>query len=157
METRTEAPSLRYHHAHFGWPNALAALTVVGVVIVAGGPEALRSLPPIVPVVAAIVLTALTVFSRMDTVVTHEYIRVSFLPGWPRRTIALSRIRSARRVRTSWLWGWGIRLTHRGWLWNASGVQGVEIALEGGGRLRVGSDDVDGLLAALEAAGVRRA
>ncbi len=155
MNPRTEASSVRYHHTQFGWPSALAALGVVGVVMLAAATGGIGALPPILPVILAIVLTALTVFSRMDTVVTAEHLRVSFLPGWPRRTIPLSRIQSVRRVRTSWLWGWGIRLTHRGWLWNVSGLEGVELALEGGGRLRVGTDDVDGLLAALNEAGAR--
>jgi len=155
MNPPAEAPWVRYHHTQFGWPNALAALGVVGVVVLVAGIEGVQALPPVFLGIVGVVLVALSIFSRLDTMVTDEEFRLAFRPGWPRRVIPLTRIRGVHRVHTSWFWGWGIRLTHRGWLWNVSGLEGVEFLLEGGQRLRVGSDDVDGLLTALEAAGVR--
>jgi hypothetical protein len=146
-----------YRHTQFGWPSGLAFLGVVGVVVIAasatGGED---GLPPVFFAIVAVVLGALGIFSRMHTEVTDRQLRVAFRPGWPRRTIPLDRIRSARPVRSSWLWGWGVRLTHRGWLWNVSGLTGVELEFQGGGRFRIGTDDPGGLLEALAAEGVRR-
>jgi hypothetical protein len=52
-------------------------------------------------------------------------------------------------VRTPWYYGWGIRLTPYGWLWNVSGTGGVELRFEDGGRFRVGSDEPDRLADAI--------
>ncbi len=48
-----------------------------------------------------------------------------------------------------WWWGWGIHLTPRGWLYSVAGLDAVEIALHKGKTLRISSDDVIGLMHAL--------
>lgn len=148
--------SALYRHTQFGWPIALAVAAVLGVlgfvlVVVEPGDR----VPAGFLAVAGVVIGVLWAFSRLLTEVTPDQLRVAFRPGWPRRTIPLDHIRSARAVRTAWYWGWGIRLTPRGWLWNVSGLSGVEIELDGGKRFRVGTDDPDGLLRALVGEGVR--
>jgi hypothetical protein len=45
--------------------------------------------------------------------------------------------------------GWGIRITTRGMLYNVSGRDAVEIRLDDGRRFRLGTDDPNGLVAAL--------
>jgi len=74
---------------------------------------------------------------------------VFFGPGLIRRRIPLRRIREVRVVRTPWYYGWGIRLTPTGWLWNVSGLDGVEVQFDDGHRFRVGSDEPNRLSEAL--------
>ncbi|MDY7014940.1 MAG: hypothetical protein SVX43_15355 [Cyanobacteriota bacterium] len=43
-------------------------------------------------------------------------------------------------VKNPWYYGWGIRLTPRGWLFNVSGLDAVEISLNSGRHFRIGTD-----------------
>ena len=43
-------------------------------------------------------------------------------------------------VRNKWYWGWGIRLTPHGWLFNVSGLDAVELKLRNGKCVRLGCD-----------------
>ncbi len=61
----------------------------------------------------------------------------------------LDEIASATQVKNKWWYGWGIHYTPRGWLYNVSGMQGVEIELLNGKRFRLGTDDPKGLKEAL--------
>lgn len=103
----------------------------------------------IVSVVAAFIL--LSLFS-LTTVVSEDDVQVSFGIGLIRRRIALNRITSAEAVRNHWIYGWGIRWIPNGWLWNVSGLDGVELALVNGRRFRIGTDEPERLAAAIQGA-----
>jgi hypothetical protein len=77
---------------------------------------------------------------------------VAFGPGWPRRRLPAREVVAATPVQSPWWWGYGIRLTPQGWMWNIAGPHGVQLLLADGRRLRVGTDDPQGLCAALHAA-----
>jgi len=83
----------------------------------------------------------LALFSTLTVIVRDQAIEVFFGPGLIRRRIPLRRIREVREVRTPWYYGWGIRLTPYGWLWNVSGLGGVEVQFDDGRRFRIGSDE----------------
>lgn len=106
---------------------------------------------------AAVLMTVLVMtFSRLVVSVDGDAVRAAFGTGWPRRTVALADIAIVRRARTRWWHGWGIRWIPRGSLWNVRGFDAVELVLTTGGVVRVGTDDPDGLAAAIEAAaGIR--
>lgn len=55
-------------------------------------------------------------------------------------------IREAREVRSPWDYGWGIRLTSHGWLFNVSGFNAVELELKNNRKFRIGADDSQGLI-----------
>ena len=76
-------------------------------------------------------------------------VKLRFGVGLIRRTIPLGRIQAAARVRNRWWYGWGIHLTPHGWLWNVAGLDAVELRLEEGKVFRIGTDDPEGLEAAL--------
>jgi hypothetical protein len=75
-----------------------------------------------------------------------------FGPGLIRKSVPLDRVRHVEAVRTSALYGWGIRWTPRGWLYNVSGLGAVEVRLEGGKRFLLGTDHPEELVAAIHAA-----
>jgi hypothetical protein len=53
-------------------------------------------------------------------------------------------------VRNRWYYGWGIRITPRGWLYNVSGLDAVELALKNGKCVRIGSDEPHALARAID-------
>jgi hypothetical protein len=75
---------------------------------------------------------------------------IAGVAGW----VAVADIRRAAAIRTSPLWGWGLRLTPRGWLWNVSGLDAVEFEMTNGSRFAVGTDEPRALIAALQRGGV---
>jgi hypothetical protein len=51
-----------------------------------------------------------------------------------------------------WYYGWGIHLTPSGWLYNVSGFDAIELEMKNGKRHRIGTDDPQGLLQAIQQA-----
>lgn len=70
---------------------------------------------------------------------------------WPRR-FPLADIVDARLSPSSWVDGWGIRVTPEGMLYNVSGTGAVEIRMRSGTRVRLGSDEPDVLFRELQSA-----
>jgi hypothetical protein len=90
---------------------------------------------------AVIIGLAFVLFSTLTVIVRDQTVEVFFGPGLIRRRIPLDRIREVETVRTPWYYGWGVRLTPSGWLWNVSGLGGVELRFNDGSRFRIGSDE----------------
>ena len=78
-----------------------------------------------------------------------------FGPGWPRKTVRLADIAAAEVTRTTFLEGWGVHRTRRGWLYNVSGFDAVLLRLANGRTLMVGTDEPRRLKAAIERAQAR--
>ena len=81
----------------------------------------------------------------LTTVVSDDDVQVWFGVGLIRRRIALNRMTGAEALQNHWIYGWGIRWIPNGWLWNVSGLEGVELALVSGRRFRIGSDEPESL------------
>ena len=88
-------------------------------------------------------------FGSLTVEVTGEELKHWFGPGFWKKTYALQDIDTATQVRNSWIFGWGIRLTPHGWLYNVSGLDAVQIQLRSGRKFRMGTDDPQGLLEAI--------
>ncbi len=54
-----------------------------------------------------------------------------------------------------WYYGWGIRLTPQGWLWNVAGLDAVELTFSNGKKFRIGTDEPGKLLEALSGSHAR--
>ena len=88
-------------------------------------------------------------FSGLRTQVNSSHLKLSFGLGVIQKTIPRSKIFQAEAVRNSWWYGWGIRFTPHGWMWNISGLSAIQITYLNGKTFRIGTDDPDGLLIAL--------
>lgn len=97
-------------------------------------------------IVLAVVYTG---FLRLTVIVTRPEIRLAYTFGWPRRRIDRARIVSALPFRIPWWYGWGIRKTPKGWMWNVWGRSTVLVTLTDR-QFLVGTDDSEGLAAALD-------
>lgn len=90
-------------------------------------------------------------FYRLVVTVTEDAIQIRFGIGLIRKTIPLTSVVSAEPVRNRWWYGWGVRVYPKGWMFNISGLDAVELTLEKGPRFRIGTDDPVGLTGALRA------
>lgn len=92
------------------------------------------------------------VAARLTVVVDDAAVTSAFGWGWPRRRIDLAEIDTTAAVHNSWWYGWGLRKVPGGWMFNNSGRDAVELTLRSGKVFRIGTDQPDELLAALERA-----
>ncbi len=152
----TDPPTapLPYHHTQLGYPvlagMALGTLTQVRALLRdkrAGRPRRWLHVPGMLAFVAL-----MPAFSRLTVEVDDARVSIGFGCGLARRRFAVQTIGDARVVKTPWLAGWGIRLTPRGWLYNAWGRGAVQLDFADGGRFTIGSDEPEALLAAIELA-----
>ncbi len=135
-----------YRHTQVGWP-ILGSAVAVGVLAWTGlPPEAATAARLPLLLVAALVLL---VFSSLTVEVDGEAIRLRFGIGLVGKRIPLGDVKSWREVRNPWYSGWGIKLVPGGVLWNVSGFDAVELALAGGKRFRIGTDEPAALASAI--------
>jgi hypothetical protein len=140
----------RYLHLQRAWWT-MAILFPVGGVFVAAAVFG-ASLPAVARLamagVAALMAWVLITFSRLTVEVSNE-VNIYFGWGWPRKTFEPAQIDDVRTVRNPLWYGFGIRWIPKGWMWNVSGLDAVELTLRTGRVFRIGTDDPDGLLAAI--------
>lgn len=102
-------------------------------------------------IIVAIVLAAGILFATLTIEIDHDSLRWRFGPGLIRKHVRLSDIESVEPVRNRFWYGYGIRLTPQGWLYNVSGLDAVEVRLRSGKTFRLGTDEPDRLGAAITA------
>ena len=90
--------------------------------------------------VMLIIAVALVLFSSLTVIIWEEELEVRFGPGLIRKRFKLDDIESCKVVKNHWYYGWGIRLTPNGVLYNVSGLYAVEIKLRTGKQYRIGTN-----------------
>ena len=89
---------------------------------------------------------------RLTTMVDHQGVELQLWPLW-RRHLSFAEIRAAFARDYSPLWeygGWGLRLGWKGWAYNVSGKRGVQLELDRGLPVLIGSQHPEELIAAIE-------
>ena len=89
-------------------------------------------------------------FSSLTVTIEGGEVRHFFGPGFHRKAWPLHEIRTVKRIRTSVFSGWGIHWSTRGWLYNVSGFDAVQVEMWNGKHLCIGADEPAVLLHALE-------
>ncbi len=100
--------------------------------------------------VLLILLLCLFLFWSLNTEVTTDRLKVWFGSGIIRKEFRIEDIRKARIVRNRWYYGWGIKRTPFGWMFNVSGLDAVELELKNNRSFRIGTDEPQQLLMALQ-------
>jgi len=135
-----------YHHTQTGaalrWGLILPAIGLFAVGFAA------RRAVPFVPLAALLAATGWA-FSSLTVEITPTRLIWFFGPGLLRKSIEREAIMGVTPVRNPWWYVWGIHLTPRGWLYNVGGLDAVELALNNGRTLRIGSDETAALARAL--------
>lgn len=103
-------------------------------------------------VIAVVFIVPLLLFHSLQVQVTATAVHLAFGVGLISKTIPLDQISSSDPVRNRWYYGFGIRYTFMGWMWNVSGLDAVEVTYTNGKRFRIGTDDPQGLAAAISRA-----
>jgi hypothetical protein len=82
------------------------------------------------------------IFYGLFIEISEKKITLKFGIGLIRRSIDIDSIESVECVRNKWWYGWGIRFTPHGWMWNVSGLDAVEIKYKNmDKKFRIGTDD----------------
>ncbi|MFC2024856.1 hypothetical protein ACFLTG_00360 [Chloroflexota bacterium] len=127
----------RYKHTQVGYLiiAVMAAVMVwIGVVLANTG------MNWIAIGVLVFIAVALVLFSSLTVVIREDELEARFGPGLIHKQFKLSEIESCQVVKNHWYYGWGIRLTPHGVLYNVSGFHAVEIKLRTGKKFRIGTD-----------------
>ena len=136
----------RYKHTQIGY----FLVTVYSIVVLfLGYFNIMTSFHPLTFIALIIVLITLGIFSRLTVTVDDQMIKIQFGLGIIRKTFPLKEIETYRVVKNPWYYGWGIRFTPRGWLFNVSGFLAIELQMKNGKRYRIGTDEPDNLVAVL--------
>jgi hypothetical protein len=93
----------------------------------------------------AVCLLLMIMFGSLTVAVDNRAIEIEFGIGWIHREIPLENVDSAEVIKTRWFYGWGIRLTPKGWMWNTSGFDAVQLNYQNGKHFIIGSDDATAL------------
>jgi len=101
-------------------------------------------------IVSIILLVCLVLFYRLRITIEDETLWASFGPAIIRKRVRLAEIVGCEPIRIRWWYGWGIHLTHCGWLYNVSGLDAVAITLRDGRKFALGTDDPGGLVVAIK-------
>jgi hypothetical protein len=105
--------------------------------------------PPVAILALSILIICLFLFYSLHVEIAGGIIRCRFGIGLIRRSFNLAEIVAVQTVTNKWYYGWGIRLTPNGWLFNVSGLNAVEITLRSGKKYRIGTDEPERLAAAI--------
>jgi hypothetical protein len=91
--------------------------------------------------VFGILVICIFLFASLTVVVSGDSIEIRFGVGLLRKKFSLEEIESCTVVRNRWWYGWGIRKIPKGWLFNISGLDAVELLMRNGKVYRIGTDD----------------
>ncbi len=88
-----------------------------------------------------VLLVALVLFPSLEVEVGKMELILKFGFGIISKKFNLENIKFCRIVRNPWYYGWGIRLTPYGWLYNVSGLSAIEIETKNGKKYRIGTNE----------------
>ena len=137
----------QYRHTQIGY---LLIILYGGVVVLIGYFNVLKGFNnPFALAALIVLLVILKFFSSLTVTVDDHVIKIQFGLGVYRKAFPLKEIESYAVVKNRWYYGWGIRYTPRGWLFNVSGFSAIELQMNNGKRYRIGTDEPDNLAIAL--------
>ena len=99
-------------------------------------------------------------FYKMTTIVTKQEIKVVYGIGVVRFNFKIDKLTTVEITKTPWYYGWGIRYTPEGWLYNISNLCAVRITYEynGSGKtVTIGTPDPENLREAIKSAFISNA
>jgi len=135
-----------YRHTQTGF-TILAFFALAIIVILALTPDKASFIYTLLPIGILLIFSGL--FCSMTVQIGNGTLFWFFGPRFWKKKIQLTEVEHAEIVTNSWWYGWGIRLTNSGWLYNVSGLKAVQISTKNGKKIRLGTNDPVGLLNAI--------
>ena len=139
---------MSYHHTQFGWVTLGTTVVVLLAVAVGLWSSDAATLLLVTTIIAMLGL----LFGWLTVDVDDRRLLMTMGIGLIRRNIPLSMVHAFAPVSNRWYYGWGVRITPYGMLYNVSGLRAVEVLFENGRRVRIGTDEPEALVRALSAA-----
>lgn len=142
---------MSYRHTQVGTLIVVPVIVVslIALVVLRAMPGGMYPLVAFVTVAA--VGLALAIFSTLTVEINGGTIKLRFGVGLIQKQIQLSDVDHALPVRNPWWVGWGIRwYPGNYWMWNVSGLRAVELVMKNGRRFRIGTDEPEELVRAIE-------
>ncbi|MCB1163094.1 hypothetical protein KDL67_10445 [bacterium] len=99
-----------------------------------------------------VMLVLLLLFGTMSVAVSASAITLRFGIGLIHRRFSVREVKRVSPARNHWWQGWGIRRLPRGWMYNVTGLDSVELEMEDGHVYRIGTRRPRELAIAIEAA-----
>jgi hypothetical protein len=132
-------------------PPIAAAVSIPVLLSLNGGTRAPLLVPiAILVAVVALVTVIVAVFSTMITEVTDSEVVVGFRFGAMQRRVPFADIVRAERANIAWWHGTGVKYGLNTTSYLVRPGPAVALILKSGRTLRIGTDDPDGLMAALK-------
>ena len=136
-----------YRHTQFG---TVIVVTTAAIIPLAALPAWLAGVATAAWLILGSMVVVLALFASLTVEIDAEHLRIRFGIGLIRKRFPLDQIDTCRPVKNPWIYGWGIRLTPHGWLYNVSGLEAVELKMKSGKTCRIGTDEPEVLTAALQ-------
>ena len=133
---------MAYKHTQIGYLIIIALIIPSLVLFFA---MTLTEFTQILPIVFITLLIALALFYSLTVEIDETRLIVKFGFGVINKKFILKDIESCHTVKNPWYYGWGIRITPHGWLYNISGLSAVEIQMKNGKKYRIGTDEPQNL------------
>lgn len=96
---------------------------------------------PVLVITFILLIIVLYLFHSLTIEIDQEKLVHFFAGGFWKKKVPVDDIVQVEPVTYPWYYGWGIRLTPDGWLYNVSGLRAVEIRLKNGKKIRIGSNE----------------
>ena len=127
-----------YKHTQIGYLMIIALVIPLLILFFA---MILAEFNKIQPIIFFILLIALALFYSLTVEIDETKLIVKFGFGVIKKKFILKDIESCHAVKNHWYYGWGIRITPHGWLYNISGLSAIEIKMKNGKTYRIGTDE----------------
>jgi hypothetical protein len=137
-----------YKHTQIGY---LLMIALGAGVLMAGYLVVRTRFNPATLVILMFLLACWAVISTLTVEVDDQTLRLQFGLGMLRKIFLLRQVESYQVVENPWYYGWGIHFFGKGWLYNVSGTQAVELKMKNGHLVRIGTDDTAGLIQSIKA------
>jgi hypothetical protein len=140
---------MQYHHKQIGFFIIIPLIVVF--IIVFAQLMATGVFHFILILILIFFFCVLTLFYALTIEIQDNIITCRFGIGLIQKRISLSEIETVKAVQNPWYAGWGIRwIPGQYWLWNVSGFEAVELYMKDGKKFRIGTDEPEALVRAIE-------
>ncbi len=126
-----------YRHTQIGW----LVLVLLGIGILLTGYFGFLYLNWTALSVFGVFVICIILFASLSVIVNDKSIEIRFGVGLIKKKFNFEEIELCKVVRNRWWYGWGIRKISKGWLFNVSGLDAVELTMRNGKAYRIGTDE----------------
>ncbi len=92
-------------------------------------------------ILSAILFCSIVLFFKLTVVGNKDFVEIKFGIGLIKKKFHFKEIKDCKVVKNKWWYGYGIRKSPRGWLFNISGLDAVELSMKNEKVYRIGTNE----------------